>query len=125
MDNSLLVENIKRLCKSKGIAPTNACDECGAGKSFVSDLKRGRTPSVEKVQMLATYLGVTTSELLGEKKPPASEDDERLKVVLANADDQTREAIELLNRLNPDNLEKAKEYIRFELAKQGDAEDKH
>ena len=35
-------------------------------RNFISDIKRGQTPSVAKVQMLANYLGVTTSELLGE-----------------------------------------------------------
>ena len=30
---------------------------------------RGSIPSVEKVQLLAQYLGVTTSELLGEEDP--------------------------------------------------------
>ncbi|PKM71494.1 MAG: hypothetical protein CVU91_13495 [Firmicutes bacterium HGW-Firmicutes-16] len=60
----------------------------------------------------------------GIEKPLESEDVERLEKVLANVDVKTREAIELLNQLNPDNLERAKEYIRFELARQGDAGDK-
>ena len=34
---------------------------------------KGSLPSVEKVQMLATYLGVTTSELLGEDLPGAAD----------------------------------------------------
>ncbi|MFB0921618.1 MAG: helix-turn-helix transcriptional regulator [Oscillospiraceae bacterium] len=125
MDNSILVENIIQTCKSKGIAPTNACRDSGVGTSFIPDIKRGRTPSVAKVQILADFLGVTTSELLGEnKKPPVSGDNERLKELLANVDVKTREAIELLDQLSPDNLERAKEYIRFELARQGDSGDK-
>lgn len=51
-----------------GIKPTNACKESGVGSSFLSDIKRGRSPSIANVQTLATYLGVTTSELLGEKE---------------------------------------------------------
>ena len=38
---------------------------------------RGRIPSIERVQLLAQYLGVTTSDLLGEQKensPPSEED---------------------------------------------------
>lgn len=75
MDANVFVQNIKRLCTKKGIKPTNACKESGVGSSFINDIERGRTPSVAKVQMLADYLGVTTSELLGETKKPTVQDD--------------------------------------------------
>lgn len=69
MDKKLFVENIKKICKAKGIKPTVACRESGVDKSFINNIEaRGQVPSVEKVQMLAAYLGVTTSELLGEEK---------------------------------------------------------
>lgn len=67
MDKEFLVQNIKRLCALKGVKPTVACRESGVGTSFVNDIERGRIPSVEKIQMLAQYLGVSTSELLGEE----------------------------------------------------------
>ena len=66
MDASIFVQNIKNYCQLKGVKPTTACKESGVGASFISDINRGQTPSVTKVQMLADYLGVTTSELLGE-----------------------------------------------------------
>lgn len=66
MDASIFVQNIKNYCQLKGVKPTTACKESGVGASFISDINRGQTPSVSKVQMLADYLGVTTSELLGE-----------------------------------------------------------
>ncbi|WP_151076047.1 helix-turn-helix transcriptional regulator [Flintibacter sp. KGMB00164] len=76
MDASTFVQNVKYLCLKKGIKPTNACKDAGVGGSFLSDiLNRGSTPSVAKVQMLANYLGVTTSELLGETKKPTVQDD--------------------------------------------------
>lgn len=63
MDVSLFVQNIKNLCKAKGIKPTVACEQSGAGKNFLNHIEtRGSKPSVEKVQMLAEYLGVTTSK---------------------------------------------------------------
>lgn len=71
----LFVENIKKYCELKGIKPTVACRESGVGASFVSDINRGQTPSVAKVQLLANYLGITTSELLGEKIEPTVGDD--------------------------------------------------
>lgn len=69
MDKEFFVQNVKKLCLKRGIKPTNACKESGVGGSFLSDISRGQTPSVAKVQMLARYLGVTTSELLGEEIP--------------------------------------------------------
>ena len=66
MDASIFVQNIKNYCQLKGVKPTTACKESGVGASFISDINRGQTPSVSKVQLLADYLGVTTSELLGE-----------------------------------------------------------
>lgn len=75
MNKEFFVQNVKELCLKKGIRPTNACKESGVGGSFLSDISRGQTPSVAKVQLLAEYLGVTTSELLGEEKPtPVSGD---------------------------------------------------
>lgn len=48
-----------------------ACRESGVGTSFINNIEKGSAPSVDKVQKLSAYLGVTTSELLGEEKEPA------------------------------------------------------
>lgn len=70
MDKELLVQNIKKYCEMKGVNPTVACRESGAGRSFMTNLEvKGSIPSVEKVKYIADYLGVTTSELLGEPLP--------------------------------------------------------
>ena len=66
MDAQIFVQNIKNFCEMKGVKPTVACRESGVGTSFINNVERGQTPSVAKVQMLAEYLGVTVSELLGE-----------------------------------------------------------
>ena len=60
------MQNVKNLCLQRKVKLTNACKESGVGGSFINDIERGRRPLVTKVQMLADYLGVTTSELLGE-----------------------------------------------------------
>lgn len=74
MDALEFVQNIKKYCALKGVRPTVACRESGVGTSFINNIeKRGSMPSVEKVQLLADYLGVTTSELLGEKIEPGSD----------------------------------------------------
>ena len=63
-----------RVCRAKGITPTVAAKESGAGQNMVTAMKKeGRIPSVEKMSMLATYLGVTTSELLGEERGSSTE----------------------------------------------------
>lgn len=73
MDVLKIVENIQRICKERGTTPTVAGKESGAGKDLVSAMKRrGVLPSIEKMRLLADYLGVTTSELLGEELPGAA-----------------------------------------------------
>lgn len=75
LDAEKFVQNIKSYCELRGIKPTVACRESGVGTSFINNVERGQTPSVAKVQMLADYLGITTSELLGEKTPATGEGD--------------------------------------------------
>ena len=107
MDKNAFVQKIKILCHLKGVRPTNACKESGVGGSFINDIERGRVPSVEKVQLLASYLGVTTSELLGEEKaPPTVTDEERLD----------QELIERLCQLTPEDLMKVDAFVQGLLA---------
>lgn len=97
MDKDFFVQKVKLLCLQKGIKPTNACKESGVGGSFLSDINRGQVPSVAKVQMLAEYLGVTVSELLGEKKEPTAQDD--------GLSDGERALMTLFRQLTPDQQE--------------------
>ena len=70
MDIANFVHNIKFYCERKGVKPTVACRESGVGGSFINNMEsRGSMPSVEKVEQLAHYLGVTVSTLLGESEP--------------------------------------------------------
>lgn len=66
MDLGLFINNVKYRCEQKGVKPTVACRESGAGERLLENVKRGSVPSVEKAQLLAQYLGVTVSDLLGE-----------------------------------------------------------
>lgn len=72
MDKEIFVQNVKYYCALKGVKPTAACRESGVGTSFITDINRGQTPSVAKVQMLAQYLGCTVSDLLGETESAAA-----------------------------------------------------
>lgn len=70
MDKEVFVQNIKQYCALRGVKPTVACRESGVGSSFINNIEvKGSVPSIEKVQLLAQYLGVTVSELLGEPMP--------------------------------------------------------
>lgn len=101
MDATTFVQNIKYYCAKKGIKPTNACKESGVGGSFINDIERGRTPSVAKVQLLADYLGVTTSELLGEKIEPGT------------TAEPPSENERIFRSLPPDLQEEALRYMRY------------
>lgn len=92
MDAQVFVQNIKYYCDLKGTKPTVACRESGVGSSFINNVERGQTPSVAKVQMLAEYLGVTVSDLLGEKTPPADQ----------AANGREAEFVQLFGRLTPE-----------------------
>ena len=73
MDVRIFVENVKEYCRKKGVKPTIACDESGAGKNLLNHIEtRGSIPSIAKVQLLAEYLGVTVSDLLGESSGHSS-----------------------------------------------------
>lgn len=96
MDVKIFVENVKKLCQKKGVKPTVACDESGAGKNLLNHIEtRGSIPSVAKVQMLAEYLGVTTSDLLGEKISPVG----------LPANGREEEFAQLFSQLTPDQQE--------------------
>lgn len=71
MNIETFVQNVKDYCAKKGVKPTVACAESGAGKDMLSNLINRRTvPSVTRVQLLAQYLGCTVSDLLGEDPAP-------------------------------------------------------
>jgi len=116
MNAELFVKNIKTYCTLRGVKPTVACRESGAGTNLINTLeRRGSIPSVEKVQLLAQYLGVTVSDLLGEeaegKEKPTPEDGDGL-------DAKRRMFYERANKLAPENVERAIEYLDFLLSLQ-------
>ncbi|MDY4181020.1 MAG: helix-turn-helix transcriptional regulator [Pseudoflavonifractor sp.] len=104
MDVQVFVQNVKQLCSNKGVSPTAACKESQVGTSFIPDIKRGRTPSVDKFEKLAGYLGVTVSELLGEEKAPTS----------------TSANPPMYNKLNPENRALVDQMIEKLLKSQSD-----
>lgn len=100
MNTEKIVENIQKFCIMRGVKPTVACRESGAGRALLDNIKKGSFPSVEKIQQLAAYLGVTTSQLLGEAPFSTKEkalEEEELEVLIAyrGADDRARDMVRL------------------------------
>ena len=100
LEKTIFVNNVQELCKTKGVSINTAVTEAGVGKSFIDNIKRGNAPSVEKVQLLASYFGVTTSQLLGEvsvgsKMDSVSLDDMDLIRAYHAADERTKEIVQL------------------------------
>lgn len=79
MDVENFVKNLKAILDERGISYARAGRESGAGIDFIRMMElRGSVPSYIKVQMMAQYLGMTTSELLGETKSvPATDSGEK------------------------------------------------
>lgn len=70
MDKELLIANIAKYAQKNNESPSGACIAAGCGRNFVTDLKRGQTPSVSKVFDLAAHLGVSVSDLVGDAQTP-------------------------------------------------------
>lgn len=79
MNYNDILEKIDLLCSSNRVNRTTAFTESGVGKNFASNLCQGKTPSAEKIKMLADYFNVSTDYLLGndtsKTKDPATDDE--------------------------------------------------
>lgn len=73
MNKELFLENVKKYCAINDVKPTVACVKSGAGRNLLTQLaNNGTIPSIERVQLLAQYLGCTVSDLLGEDNTQAA-----------------------------------------------------
>lgn len=101
------MQNVKVYCQIKGVKPTIACMESGAGKNLLSQIERhGTIPSIEKVQLLAQYLGVTVSQLLGEDASEISQGQPQPYLVYR------------YNHLTPENQKEVLAFIEFKFQQQ-------
>ena len=94
----------KQLCKENGVTQKQALADMGMGRNAAQSWING-SPSLETIQRIADYFGITTDEVLGKehKKTPTPAKGERDYLAIMNAFDQadesTREAILLLLKL--------------------------
>lgn len=95
MNIDFFIKNAKKYCELKGVKPTVACAESGAGKDMLTNLsKRGIIPSIERVHLLAQYLGCTVSDLLGEDNTQAA---------APKSSGPEDEFVRIFSRLTPEN----------------------
>ena len=75
-----MYERILFLCNQKGIKPGKLCADTGLSRSFMSEMKAGRTKelSAKNAHIVADYFGVTVGYLLGEEETKKSPDELRL-----------------------------------------------
>lgn len=66
---STLYKRITELCKSRGVTGSKMCLDLGMSKSILSDIKAGRKKGISTAtaQKMASYLGVSVGQLLGEE----------------------------------------------------------
>lgn len=99
-----LYSNIHALCEKEGIKDGTLCANIGIRRSFISELKAGRTKSLsaEVLSKIASYFNVSVDYLLtGEQKEnppqqPQSEVDaavERIRKKLESMPKEQREAL--------------------------------
>lgn len=99
-----LYSNIHALCEKEGIKDGTLCANIGIRRSFLSELKAGRTKSLsaEVLSKIAAYFNVSVDSLLnGEQKEnppqqPQSEVDaalERIRKKLESMPKEQREAL--------------------------------
>lgn len=108
------MQNVQHFCKLKGVKPTVACAYSGVSTSFLTNVKKGSTPSVDNVQKLAAYLGVTTSQLLGEKEPDKNENSP--DSISAAEAALNEEIIDRLCQLKPDQVALVDAFVKGLLA---------
>ena len=83
-----LIENIEKLAKQKGVSKTTALVESEVGKDFTVNIEKKKTnPSIDKLQKLARYFGVSVGYLLGDENETAIDDND-IKFALFSGHDE-------------------------------------
>lgn len=108
MEKDAFVQNIIKLCAERGVKPTVACRESGAGMRFFQNLKNGSMPSIEKTAMLASYLGVTINDLVGED------------IITSSRGPDQPYLVRQYNRLSKEAQMEVRAFIEFKVAQEAD-----
>lgn len=68
------IDKIKTLIKLKGLKVGSVCEQVGVGRTFLTDVEKGKCGiSAERLQKFAKILGTTVEYLCDEEEPEAKE----------------------------------------------------
>ena len=95
-----------KLCNSRGIAPTVACQAIGLSSAAFSRWTDESMPRAATLQKFADYFGITVEELLGSDEPtlPAKEDPPTATMGNEGYDRMSR-LLKAFGQLSPDDQE--------------------
>ena len=86
MDFNRLQKVMSDCCERKGVSARTAFVESGVGRSFYDNINKGSVPSVDKLQALAVYFGVSLDYLVGNTDvPEVNRAEETPQIALARA----------------------------------------
>ena len=78
----MFYDRFRELCRQKGVSCNRAALEMGLSNATPTKWKKtGATPTVETLQLIADYFGVSPSSLLENEKPLINEDEELTEYV--------------------------------------------
>ncbi|MBQ9133386.1 MAG: helix-turn-helix transcriptional regulator [Clostridia bacterium] len=64
--NKEIAASIRALAKARGVTIKQTLTDCRINRNFIYDLEHGNSsPSVDKIDRIAEYFGVSTAKLLG------------------------------------------------------------
>lgn len=109
MNREALIQNIIKCCTAKGELPTIASVNAGVGKDFLSNIKRGSFPRADRLADLAAYLGVSTSDLIGDN---VSNSDTGKEPADIEADELSKEFSFLIRNITPEQRDLVKRLMQ-------------
>lgn len=119
------MDKLKLLRTEKGLRQIDVANSIGVDRTTYAKYESGASePNFDMLQKLTKLFGVSTDYLLGltnKKKPPEVKDDGRPDA-LASFSRETKIAMELLARLEPENQIKALDHLQYLLARQEEQE---
>lgn len=92
MNTQIIVDRISDLCKEKSVSINQMLKETNLNKSLVDNLKKGSMPSIDKMECVADYFGVSVDYLLGKtdkKEKPAGEGELSENIIIYHRDGKT------------------------------------
>ena len=117
-NKQIMAKNIRRQMERKGISNQQLCDDLGFKYTTFMDWIKGVTyPRIGKIEAMADYFGILKSDLIEEKPPEYLEmqiknDTLASVIVRMRTDEKFFAAAELLERLEPEQLEMVVQFLK-------------